>query len=167
MWINPETLKTSEEPLDGYETVLPIQPPLTGRLEKAVPGTPELVDGMWYEAWVIEPLTADEVLQVEEAERINANHEAVAARNRWKDQRAEAVAAIKVTTAAGNTFDGDETSQARMARAILGLQTIGPDATVTWTLAGNSTTQATALELQEALSLAGVEQTRLWVANKQ
>lgn len=82
MWINPEILETSEEPLDGYETVLPTQPPLTGRLEKAVPGTPEQIDGMWHETWVIEPLTADEVLQVEEAERVNAGDpaDAIAAR---------------------------------------------------------------------------------------
>lgn len=74
MWINPETLKLSDEPLDGYEMILPTQPPLTGRLEKAVPGTPEQIDGMWHENWVIEPLTPDEVLQVEEAERVNAGH---------------------------------------------------------------------------------------------
>lgn len=74
MWINPETLKTSEEPVGGYETVLPTQCPLTERLEKAVPGTPEQIDGMWHETWLIEPLTPDEVLQVEEAERVNAGH---------------------------------------------------------------------------------------------
>lgn len=79
MWINPETLETSEEPLDGYETVLPTQPPLTGRLEKAVPGTPELIDGMWYETWVLEPLTDAEVAQVIEAERVNAGNPLAAA----------------------------------------------------------------------------------------
>lgn len=72
MWINPETLETSEEPLDGYETVLPTRPPLTGRLEKAVPGTPEQIDGMWHETWVLEPLTLAEEVQVIEAERVNA-----------------------------------------------------------------------------------------------
>lgn len=164
MWINPETLETSEEPLDGYETVLPTQPPLTGRLEKAVPGTPEQIDGMWYETWVIEPLTADEVLQVEEAERVNAGHEAATTRNRWKDQRAAAVAAIKVTTAAGNTYDGDETSQARMARKIAVLQATGPGATADWVLADNSAATVTAQELQEALALASAEQDRLWLA---
>lgn len=73
MWIDPETLELSDEPLDGYEMILPTQPPLTGRLEKAAPGTPEQIDGMWHETWVIEPLTPDEVLQVEEAERVNAS----------------------------------------------------------------------------------------------
>ena len=81
----------------------------------------------------------------------------------WKAERAAAVAAIKVTTAAGNVFDGDEVSQARMARAILGLQVADVD-TVTWVLADNTVIQVGAAELQEALMLAGAEQTRLWTA---
>ena len=75
---------------------------------------------------------------------------------------AAAVKAIRVTTAAGNTFDGDEESQGRMARAILGLESV-PNATVTWVLADNSEIQASAAELREALALAGAEQARLWV----
>jgi len=87
---------------------------------------------------------------------------ALAVRQQWKADRAEAVAAIKVTTQAGNTFDGDEVSQARMARAILGLQA-STSPTVTWVLADNTVIEATATELQEALALAGAEQARLWV----
>jgi len=90
---------------------------------------------------------------------------ALAARQEWKADRAEAVAAIKVTTQAGNTFDGDEISQARMARAILGLQEAGEGATVTWVLADNTPVAVTAAELYEALHLAGAEQARLWVAS--
>lgn len=95
-----------------------------------------------------------------EAKAIQAEE---AARQQWKSERAAAVASIKVTTSAGNVFDGDETSQARMARAILGLQAL-PGSTVTWVLADNSMIQATGAELQEALALAGAEQARLWVA---
>lgn len=160
MWINPETLETSEEPLDGYETVLPIQPPLTGRLEKAVPGTPEQIDGMWYETWVLEPLTEDEEAQVIEAERVNGLPALLAPRQAFKAQRAEAVQNITVTTTAGNTFDGDEVSQGRMARAILALQ---DGQTVSWVLHDNTVIDATGLELREALALAGAEQARLWV----
>lgn len=159
MWISPETLKTSEDPLDGYETVLPTQPPLTGRLEKAVPSAPEQIDGMWHETWVIEPLTPAEVLQVEEAERLNAGHEAAAARNRWKDQRAAAVAAITVEVA-GMVFQGDETSQTRMARSI---SVMGEGETILWVLADNTQVQVTKDQLVEALRLAGAEQARLWV----
>lgn len=81
----------------------------------------------------------------------------------WKQQRSEAVKNIKVTTASGNVFDGDEASQARMARAILGLEAVGPEATVTWVLADNTVIEATAAELREALALSGAEQAKLWV----
>ena len=88
-----------------------------------------------------------------------AADDALAARQEWKSNRAVAVAAIKVTTQAGNTFDGDEVSQARMARAILAL----PEGqTVRWVLHGNAEIDATAAELREALALAGAEQARLW-----
>lgn len=93
-----------------------------------------------------------------------ANKAAQAAREAWKARRAEAVRNIKVTTASGRVFDGDETSQARMARGILGLQAEGDGATVTWVLANNEAVTVTADELAEALKLAGAEQARLWVA---
>jgi len=76
--------------------------------------------------------------------------------------RTEAVAALKVTTQAGNTFDGDEVSQGRMARAIIALQATGTP-TVTWVLADNSVIQATVAELTEALALAGAAQAAIWV----
>lgn len=107
--------------------------------------------GKWVQNWDVRSLTEHELSQRAED-----------ARQAWKEQRTAAVAAIKVTTAAGNTFDGDETSQARMARAILGLQVSSSD-TVPWVLADNSVISATAAELQEALALAGAEQSRIWV----
>ena len=79
-----------------------------------------------------------------------------------KAARTLAVENVKVTTAAGNTFDGDETSQTRMSRAILALST-GAAASVPWVLADNTVIQASAAELTEALVLAGAEQARLWV----
>ncbi len=79
-----------------------------------------------------------------------------------KAARTIAVENIKVTTAAGNTFDGDETSQTRMARAILVLST-GAAAAVPWVLADNTVITADTAELSEALALAGAEQARLWV----
>lgn len=83
-------------------------------------------------------------------------------REEAKALRATAVENIKVTTAAGNTFDGDEASQARMSRAILVLST-GAAASVPWVLADNTVIQADIAELTEALALAGAEQARLWV----
>lgn len=79
-----------------------------------------------------------------------------------KAARAAAVDNIKVTTQAGHTFDGDETSQTRMSRAILVLST-GAAASVPWVLADNTVIQADIAELTEALALAGAEQARLWV----
>jgi len=79
-----------------------------------------------------------------------------------KVARANAVLAIKVTTQAGNTFDGDEVSQGRMARAIIALQATSTP-TVNWTLADNTVIAATAAELTEALALAGAAQASVWV----
>lgn len=84
-------------------------------------------------------------------------------RTKWKQQRAALVDAIRVTTQAGHTFDGDETAQGRMARAILGLQLAGEGATIVWKLADDSAVSFGVAELQEALMLAGAEQARLWV----
>lgn len=83
-------------------------------------------------------------------------------RDQAKATRAAAVEVITVTTAAGNTFDGDETSQTRMSRAVLVLST-GAALSVPWVLADNTVIQASAAELAEALALAGAEQARLWV----
>lgn len=78
-----------------------------------------------------------------------------------KEQREIAVSNIIVTTATGNEFDGDEVSQTRMARAIIGLQAAGLT-TIDWTLANNQTVPVTLAELTEALILAGQEQSALW-----
>jgi len=85
----------------------------------------------------------------------------VKTREELKAAREKAVQEIKVTTSTGKTFDGDETSQTRMARAIVGLQAAGVSA-INWTLADNTETNATLAELTEALILAGQEQARLW-----
>jgi hypothetical protein len=79
-----------------------------------------------------------------------------------KAARAAAVEAITVTTQAGNTFDGDEISQTRMARAIIALQATGTPS-VTWVLHNNTAIQATVAELSEALALAGAAQAAIWV----
>lgn len=102
-----------------------------------------------------------------------------------KKARAEAVAAITVTTQAGNTFDGDEASQGRMARATETLkflsarkqagtpinldafgpcyQLLGDEYLCAWVLADNTPIYASENELREALALAGATQTALWV----
>lgn len=86
---------------------------------------------------------------------------ALSARDRAKQARAIAVAAIKVTTAAGNTFDGDETSINRITAAITVLKAVG--GTVPWVMADNSIVVVGEAELTEALALAAAEVARLWV----
>lgn len=103
-----------------------------------------LYDGTTFTAPVVPPKTPEQLREASKA------------------ARAAAVENIKVTTAAGNTFDGDEASQARMSRAILVLST-GAAAGVPWVLADNTVIQATAAELTEALALAGAAQAALWV----
>lgn len=78
-----------------------------------------------------------------------------------KAARQAAVDAIRVTTSTGKTFDGDETSQTRMSRALIGMQAAGIPAIV-WALADNTLAEVSAAELTEALLLAGQEQARLW-----
>lgn len=84
-------------------------------------------------------------------------------RDELKAQRDAAVAAIQVTTAAGNTFDGDETSQDRMTRAVVALGAAPAGTTVNWVLADNSVIEASQAELTEALMLAGAAQAAIWV----
>lgn len=97
--------------------------------------------------------------KLETAEDKAAKAEA-AAHVAWKAARSARVAAIKVTTAAGRVFDGDELSQTRMARAISAMD----DADTTlWVLADNTPAQITRSELKEALRLAGEAQSAIWV----
>lgn len=81
----------------------------------------------------------------------------------WQRERQALVDAIKVTTTSGKVFDGDEVSQGRMARAILGLQSQPEGSTVQWVLNDNTVVDVGIAELQEALTLAGLRQTELWV----
>jgi hypothetical protein len=78
-----------------------------------------------------------------------------------KTLRTASVAAITVTVN-GKIFDGDETSQTRMARAIIGMQATSTP-TLTWVLHDNTVTEATVAELTEALVLAGQAQSDVWV----
>ncbi len=122
-----------------------------------IPADPANTDRQLYETWLEEgntPLPVDPPTEEE-------------LRAEFKAERAVAVAAILVTTSTGSTFDGDEMSQGRMARAILGLQAAAPGSTVSWILADNSVVEVGIVELQEALMLAGAEQARLWVAQPQ
>lgn len=80
-----------------------------------------------------------------------------------KTERTEAVASITVEVD-GMVFDGDETAQDRMARAITMFTSSGlpADTTTSWVLADNTVAQVTIGQLTQALLLAGQKQTELW-----
>ena len=80
-----------------------------------------------------------------------------------KAARQSAVDAITVEVG-GRIYDGDETSQNRMARAVAAADSL--DGVVRWTLADNSTAFVTARELKEALRLAGLRQTEIWIEGR-
>lgn len=115
------------------------------------------------ETQVADGLGADKTAMTpEEVEaHINPPKTAEQVREEWKSARSAAVEAIKVTTLAGNTFDGDEVSQGRMARAVSSMEDAD---TALWVLADNTVIQATKAELREALRLAGSAQAAIWVA---
>ncbi|WP_298187843.1 hypothetical protein [uncultured Pseudomonas sp.] len=87
---------------------------------------------------------------------------AVAARGAFKAARAEAVAAIKVTSSLGRTFDGGEKDTDRMLKPIAVLQVKPEGTTQPWALADNTVALVALPEFLEVLELAGLEQTRLW-----
>ena len=75
-----------------------------------------------------------------------------------KAERAAYVAEL-VVTVDDMQFDGDETSQDRMARSIIALN---DGETVQWVLADNTIAQVTKEQLRQALRLAGEAQTAIW-----
>ena len=97
-----------------------------------------------------------------EAEKVKAKTlelQLLQVREQAKANRAEAINSIKVTTKAGNTFDGNERSIAALTQQVVAL---APSEVTSWVLADNSTLSTTREELLEALVLAVTERTHLW-----
>ena len=82
-------------------------------------------------------------------------------RDELKQARQSAVDAIAVTVN-GKVFDGDETSQTRMVRA-LKVSDLTGQASCTWVLRDNSAVTVTKAELEQALVLAMQAQAAIWV----
>ena len=76
-----------------------------------------------------------------------------------KTERADYVSKI-VVEVDGMKFDGDETSQDRMARSVVALN--DDNETVQWVLADNTIAHVTRVQLKQALRLAGEAQTAIW-----
>lgn len=77
-----------------------------------------------------------------------------------KKARAALVAAITVTTTAGNTFDGNEEAQRRMTSAITAMTDTD---LLPWILYNNTVIMASKAELIEALRLAGMQMASIWI----
>ena len=145
---------TTEEAAEyGVSKLQLVSPPAFDPLtQKRIEDDPLLVGGVWVQQWQVSAMVdADEIVVAQQQ-----------ARDVAKVARTAAVEAITVTTAAGNTFDGDETSQGRMARAVIALQATATSS-ITWVLSDNTVIEATAAELTEALALAGAAQAAVWV----
>lgn len=80
--------------------------------------------------------------------------------DKFKAKRSIAVESIKVTVD-DMVFDGDEISQTRMSRAILGMKEAGITV-IKWKLADNTVVDVSVKQLAKAMLLAGQEQTELW-----
>lgn len=122
---------------------------------------PVFVGGQWVQGWDVIEIFATQAERDASVAAAQAA-QAINARTAAKQARDVAVAAIKVTTTNGKTFDGNELSQGRMARAIIVLQATNTESTL-WVLADNTPVQVTAAELIEALALAGAAQSAIWV----
>ena len=83
-------------------------------------------------------------------------HHAAMQRSESKRARMLTVNKLMIITSSGNNYNADETSQQRIARAIL---VMDDSETITWTLADNTHANITRAELREALKLAVQQQT--------
>lgn len=138
----------------GFDPVAEVPQPAITEYQNAVyKGAVQQPDGTYAQAWEVTEKSAEEKADVD-ARKVEV------ARNQAKYERQQLVDAI-VVDVNGKLFDGDETSQNRMARAIIALESAG-QATTQWTLNTNATVEVTAAELKQALQLAGAEQTAIW-----
>ena len=94
---------------------------------------------------------------------LDTEKEAEVAMSEAKTERTDAVSKITVEVD-GMVFDGDETAQDRMARAITMFTSSGlpADTTTSWVLADNTVASVSITQLTQALLLAGQKQTELW-----
>lgn len=111
----------------------------------------------------IEPLDGHRRFEVKEIPEPTPEEIAEKELQQKKAERAEAVNSITVTVD-GMEFDGDETAQDRMARAITMFQanSLPADTVTPWVLADNTIAEVTVAQLSKALLLAGQAQTALW-----
>lgn len=138
----PNTSFRYESPPAPFAVIVETDRPPAQPGHRVVAGEPRKVNGYWETTWVQKPFTEAELRQT------------------FKENRALAVERIRVTTSLGNTFDGDETSQNRMARTAIAMR---PGEMIPWMLSDNVPRMVSREELSEALRLAGEAQSALWM----
>lgn len=111
----------------------------------------------------IEPQDGHRRFEVKAVPEPTPEEQAEQALAQAKAERADAVSRITVTVD-GLVFDGDETAQDRMARAItmFNANNLPADYQTDWVLADNTIAKVTVTQLSQALLLAGQAQTALW-----
>lgn len=156
----------------GYAVVFPAPQPAHDPITQSVREIAPVLTakGHYEQGWEVVPRFKDYtdengVLHTradQEAEAIakDAEEKAAQALAAAKAARQLEVDAITVTTAAGNTFDGDERSQDRMGTTLAAMDEgdTGP-----WVLADNTVITVTRAELREALRLARSAMAAIWI----
>ena len=138
----------------GFDPVDEVPQPVVGEFELAnYVGAVAQEGGGFAQGWEVVPMPQEQIDQV-------VANKALIAREEAKATRAASVEAI-VVVVGEKMFDGDETSQNRMARAIIAMNAAAQPTTL-WTLADNVTVEVTVAELEQALQLDGQAQTDIW-----
>ena len=117
----------------------------------------------YYNVWLAEKTKIDAEIQSQIDYENSPEGIAEKTLENAKIARAEAVSRITVEVD-GMVFDGDETAQDRMARAItmFNANNLPADTVTPWVLADNTVAEVTVTQLSQALLLAGQAQTALW-----
>ena len=110
--------------------------------------------GNYLQSWKIIDITDAQLISKIDADKAETE------RTLKKAQREANVKNILVIVN-GKEFNGDETSQTRISRALIALEFAKQDSTK-WILANNEEAIVTKAELAQALILAGQKQTELW-----
>jgi len=149
-----DNLTDYEFNLYGFDEVKQVPQPNVEKFENVkYLGVVQLEDGSFAQGWEVTPMEQDEIDEITTRELEQLRSEAKAER--------QALVDLIVVDINGKKFDGDETSQNRMSRAILALESAGRTST-NWMLHDNQFVEVTLDELKLALQAAGEEQTRLW-----
>jgi hypothetical protein len=137
----------------GVDLVQQTPAPIFNEHQEASVTDVKEINGTWQTVWTVSAMSAERIAAFEESKAWQVRSEA-------KEKRTIMVDAI-VVAVNSKQFNGDETSQNRMVRAIIAMQAAGV-ATLNWTTADNVNQPVTLAELTTALVMAGQAQAAAW-----